>query len=368
MHNYSKVESARRHHNGASALALVIFVAGTTGIGYWYGKTRIADRVPNHGLYVTVDSLDFGEAWEQVEFPMKVRISNPTGSDYEIMNMIPSCRCTEIDPSRFLVPASGSAEVRLKLDLRPQPGEENHGPTRSFAASIVPVVRGQPPTAEGWVVRGTVRHGFAVGPQPIAFNEPLILGVPFPMIEVPIKTFVPINEFDVHVDSGAASAFVAPVEERPGGFKLLVTPAARKTPGEIEFDVKLRARPIRGGALPELPIRFIGRAYNDIQTVPAVLSFGMIETGSQAAEGVAVMSRSGRPLLEAVGEAENGSGIDVEDVRDRDANVRRFQLRVQRAAPGPHACRVRFRALTEGAEGWVAEDITVSYNGVAPAR
>src|SRR5258707_459188 len=107
-------------------------------------------------LLVEERHLSFGESPEDPAFLWVLPIQNTTEEDIKIDGFTASCSCAAIKPSSVTVPARGSAEVRLALDLRRPHGDPTIEP-RGFMVHVEPrisnSVGGNQP---GWVVHGKV--------------------------------------------------------------------------------------------------------------------------------------------------------------------------------------------------------------------
>ncbi len=79
--------------------------------------TQAKPEPPLPALYIADGKQDLGEVWESSDAILTVPISNRTDKRIEILDFESSCDCGEISPRRLTVPANGTAEVTVKMDL-----------------------------------------------------------------------------------------------------------------------------------------------------------------------------------------------------------------------------------------------------------
>ena len=95
---------------------------------------------PLPDLYIADDKQDLGEVWETNDAILTVPISNRTDKPIEILDFESSCDCGEISPRRLTVPANGSANVTVKMDLTRRTIEQRNMVTRKLRFGLTPVL------------------------------------------------------------------------------------------------------------------------------------------------------------------------------------------------------------------------------------
>ena len=108
------------------AVAVLVAVAAGVVISGAVNARRIGDtsaRPPAPAveveppLFVPDDQLDVGEVWEAKDACLTVLLHNRTDHDIHVIDFDAACDCTGIVPKRLTVPARGSAEFQVVMDL-----------------------------------------------------------------------------------------------------------------------------------------------------------------------------------------------------------------------------------------------------------
>jgi hypothetical protein len=92
-----------------------------------------------NGLAIEDAALDFGAVWVRPDFTHTLTIHNQRSAPTEIQDFRASCGCISIEPRTLKIPARGSAEVRVAVDLTPRQAYEVAQTDRPFAVEIRPI-------------------------------------------------------------------------------------------------------------------------------------------------------------------------------------------------------------------------------------
>ena len=108
------------------------------GRAFWAQPEARAVALPSPplpALYVADDQLDLGEVWESRDAVLTVPISNRTDKPIEILNFESSCDCGEISPRQLTVPANGTSNVTVKMDLTRRGSHQKQAVRRKLSFS-----------------------------------------------------------------------------------------------------------------------------------------------------------------------------------------------------------------------------------------
>lgn len=364
MDNLVGVERGSRptkRHRVLLGFAFCLFLSATTLGSYWYGAMQIAARISNHGLSIATDQLDFGKAWEQPDFPMKIHVVNVSDSELAVKKIMTSCRCTSVAPREFVLSPGAAIDIGIRLDLRPQPGDDPESTIRNFKTAITPIVVGKPPTADGWTIHGTVLRGFSTTPAVMAYDDDILVDESPPTISATINCLAAVAKFDAECDRTLARVHV--IRDRLGSFRVEIAPLPMHAAGELAFDVWLTAYLSDGIELPRLPVHVVGHVYDDVKLIPEIVSFGSLEAGASAQSEIAVTSRSGRAVASVT--AEPSTGVEIEPIFDDDPNVKRLRIILPHASAGAYSRRIPLNIMLKGTTKLSAANLLVIYNGTA---
>jgi len=151
---------------------------GLFGLVFWLTTKSRQTLTALPAVVADENFLSFGETWDDPAFSWIVPIRNTTNEDVEIARFATSCSCGKIEPSSLTVPARGTAELHLTLDLRsPQSGPD--GSAKDFQVYVQPQITKGPGPQSGWVVHGKVTHPFVIEPLVVDFEESLVRGQAF---------------------------------------------------------------------------------------------------------------------------------------------------------------------------------------------
>src|SRR5262249_46331017 len=148
---------------------IAVFVASVV-VAFFLGLSSTAGDV-----FIPESDRDFGEGWEQQEFQLTLPVINSTHEEIRIASIDSSCGCLSLSPLFLVVPAMGSAQIEIKLDLRFNPAETPE--PREVVVQLAPHFEGskQPPPV--WTVKGRVRSPVRLKKR-FAFLGDIVRGQP----------------------------------------------------------------------------------------------------------------------------------------------------------------------------------------------
>lgn len=261
-------------------------------------------------LVVDAEHLSFGDVWEDPAFGWVLPIRNMTNEEVEISHFETSCGCGKTEPSSVTIPARGTAEVRLTLNLvtaHREPdlkGEE-------FKVAVQPRIGKGAGQRAGWVVYGRVKRPFVIDPPVVDFEERLVWGQTFAPRSATITCGLDVAELTARCDSPHLTAKVTRDVNNARQFRLEVQAREDMPSGFFNNLVRLTAGTASKKAVPgAVPV--VGRVLEEVGLRPELLAFGAEPIGTNVKETVLLQSRS--PHEFAIQEIDTGgvAGLAVD--------------------------------------------------------
>ncbi len=228
---------------GVLATTTAVAAGMAVGRAIWPQPVTVMPAAPLSPLYVAEDKLDLGEVWESKDAVLTVPISNRTNRDIEILDFETSCDCGEVSPRKLKVPARGSADVSVKMDLTRRTPQQIGMVRRKFTLQVRPVVAGREsasPLEVHWITRSAV----TLNHTSVHFGEEDL-----PQSKPSLRTLLatahePIFDFTARTDSKDVS--VAVREGGSGRWNLELRTTGSGTPGAWEAKVTISWRGVPG--------------------------------------------------------------------------------------------------------------------------
>lgn len=312
-------------------------------------RTRASPAVAVPSVALTATNLDFGEVWEQQRFPWTIAIANPSDTPAEIVRFGGSCGCFKFEPEALTVPARGTAEVKLSIDLRDKPNAPPSKGRKDFEGVILPAVkRGQ---LTQWTLRGVVKKALIAEPAAFNFGDSLIQGEPFPTRQIAAVPQLPLRAIRAEVDPAyAGTVTVTPPHLSSPDYRVEFTPRADLPLGLIRGEVRLAVEAANGEPLPGMVVPVNGCVCQSIRSEPAGVILGAVEAGVSVERRLVLRSRDGKPFT-VTNLTTDVEGLRVEDVPGPSDSVwtLRVEYRFQKAGQiqGSVTARVRHGAKAE---------------------
>jgi hypothetical protein len=291
-------------------MVLVVGLLGLFGLVFWL--TTKSREMLNAKPILAVDENDlgFGEMWEDPAFAKVLPIKNTTNESIEIAGFVASCSCTKIEPSSVVIPARGSADLRLTLDLR-KPQSDPDGKATDFNVTIVPRIVNPTGPQSTWLVHGTVKHPCVIEPQSLDFEESLLRGKPFTPRKTTITYRFDVTELTASCDASFLDFHVTRSESNPRQFTLEVVPRSDAPSGPFKSAIALVARtPDKQGIRGAVSVD--GQIRDDIGIQPECVAFGAEPLGAKLHKTITLQSRGRKSF--AIQEIDKGQfkGISVD--------------------------------------------------------
>ena len=329
------------------------------------GKHRLGaqsnNQVAKMPLTVDADSLSFAEVWEDTRFHWKVPLHNPTDREVVVDDVFTSCTCSVVEGKKFAVAPGETHDVELVIDLTRQSGATETNGIRDFGVKLAPTVRGEDgtPIKAAWLVQGRVRTAFRLTPRLVDFGTQSVEGQPLMPQRLEIKGHFVLDELTVATSNKDLKVEIRRLSETDSHFELIVTPMKPMPVGKIEAEVRLHPR---SPQYPTIPVQFIavaGQIVEDVQAIPASVSFGSRTVGEVAEEVITLesLTKSGFTVESW---RVRGEGLTVERERETGA----FKVRQVAKAAGEHATGIEFEVRTAAGRQFLLA-VAVSYYGIA---
>lgn len=353
----------------------ILVLAGLTA--YWVAARPKTVGAAQEALHIDPAYLDVGEVWENPRFTWTLLLRNRLDREVAIAKWAAPCRVVAVEPSSLTIPAQGTAEVCLTLDLTCQPShggcgshstpEESgfsdrysaDGLAREFVLTVVPRLA-DGPSPEGWVVRGWVCSAFSLAPRQMHFDQRLVRGRPFESATVRLTPHIPLKTVVASCDPALA---VVEVTGPPDRCLLKITPKESLPAGPFQFAVTVQAITTQGEQLPGIPLQVEGMVMDDLQVVPASVFFGARPVGENVSETVVLQSIGSKPL-ELKGIEPTSGDITVEPLTASAAVGKAFRVTQTVSAAGNQKGFVRFTVQRQNGETLVIP-VVLTYFGLS---
>lgn len=310
-------------------------------------------------VVVVVESIDFGIAWRQPQFPWKVTLQNTSAKTVELSDVETSCACTTTSQLAGTIEPGESKNIEFILDLTKA---EMQGDRGEFAVNLTFRFAGDVPPVSS-VLRGVViTCPFQIDGQDLDLGT-IVFGTGQPTE----------REFDIECPPGL-DLRAEPVEGVPGvdvevtardSSQHVAINIAEDVPlGPFDFTIDLVADSGPGEpSLLRLPI--LGEVVVDAESIPAQIILGAKPVGETFDESFSICSRSGR-WIESVEVVSVPEGFAVETIPPTDLPGPRAYVRVTGpiADAGAQSYGIRLAvANSDGADCTI--DVPVQYYGFA---
>lgn len=348
---------------------MMVSVGALGAVLMWHRSGAEGDSFHGQRLLVDEVTLDVGTVWAQTQFPWKLRLENNTEHDVAISSLEASCQCTSIEPVKFVVPAKGSVEITLLLDLVPNTRASLATEPVPFSVDIIAHVAGQPAERMSWTLTGAIRKSAHFSPADVFFDEASNQWAPehrFESQEVSFSVPVPLREVRVSVHPADRGSAAAGLTTSTSGI-VNITPALGIRSGPFAFDVELTGVTVSGEQLPVsvLPVR--GVCLRDIYAVPAAVTLGACRIGDVVETTVVLDSRTKR-LFSVESITEPSDVLQVEPFQGAGESVCLFHIRQKIVSEGPQHGEVVLRISTPGAASTDDIIIPIRYVGIQRER
>ncbi|MCX7428746.1 MAG: DUF1573 domain-containing protein [Planctomycetia bacterium] len=261
------------------------------GAGLWTTSRRMA--VDASVLTVDPTQLSLGTLWEQDDYQWTFQIKNETSEAVHILRFQTSCNCVSTKPGSVTVPANGSADVTLAMNLARYSSD---GQTE-FSATVTPVIEEglRPSPVVSWQFAAMVQRPFAVSPQVISLggSRQLVKGAPVQPIRVSVVSLYPCRDVRAMCDQQWATARVEKSSDDASRFELSILPRDVLPVGRFEFPIHLSAVLMSGETVGRVPVEVKGEVVNDIGVFPETLQLGAVPLGTDLVQPFFLQSRLG---------------------------------------------------------------------------
>jgi hypothetical protein len=359
----------------------MVGLMGLFALVFWIAmKSRRMVAAPPPTLVVDERYLSVGEVWEDPAFVWTLPIRNTTNKDVEIVGFAADCSCARIEPPSLKIPAQGTREVRLTLDLRVphrDPDSEKVHPAvglrgessnakcpYQFTIKLIPVYPNGPDPLGGWEITGQVRQVGTLVPNEVHFDDTLARGTSNVKKKVAFLSKVPVRQVVATCDPAVAKLEVKRETGNAEKYDIIVIPKTDRKIGAFKAEGKVQLTLTTGEQLPPLLLPISGVLLEDIQARPASLLLGVVTVGTTVDESFLIFSDSDSPFeLEQV-DVPTGSKVQV--VRQVSEGVKQLKLTQEITHRGDQRISLRFRARHQKNELATEILVPVVYYGFDP--
>jgi hypothetical protein len=325
-----------------------------------------AQEPDNRGLTVEPERLHFGEQWEQTSYPWVLPIENQGSADIHIAGFSSSCNCTTIEPRFLTIPAGGSREVRLLLDLSNRCQKEAGQPVRDFRVNLAPRFdqAEQSGRVTGWDLVGRVRTAIRFETVRLDLGQHSEQAQPIGAKTI-VTALVPLAGIEAAAKSPRWKAAARLISPARGQYEVSVTQQGSLPVEEVQFEVVLMAVLKEGRRLPGQSLRVFGRIVPDLQPSLPAVHFGARYVGEVAKESISLHSLTRQPF-EVLDFRAEGAGLSVERSDSPGIESPTFRFRQRITHQGAWSGKAVFRVRDTGGRHTEVE-VPVGYNGIQTA-
>lgn len=256
-----------------SAAVFVLFavVGGVLASIDWRGE-QLAATPPAPVLDISPVDLNLGEVWLQKELPFELTVRNTSRRPVKVIDFSASCNCTNLSPTEFTVPASGSTVVRGVIDLTRSVADLKAARS-GFEVMLSAETTPRNSATVKWPLRGTALRVLDVSPASIDLlggNE-VVQDTWSPTVEVKILPQMDLVDVKPEWNAGEADLeFEGP--DWGGEYVLRYTPKTNLAVGDIDTRINLRSKLADGSPGPEIEIPVQGVVVPPVRLSPAKIA------------------------------------------------------------------------------------------------
>jgi hypothetical protein len=288
-------------------------------VGVWSGQRFTAAGVQ---LWGGGSAIDTGDVPVSARHEITVYLENIGTKPISVEEIKTSCRCTDVVPKAFVIPANGRNRVTVTLNL--QPSEKDH-PMREdwpIEVELFPLVNGHGsvPKVIGlpWVLKARVHSPILLDNPRIVFplgslvrtGERLVLADRSQVLALGFTVVSPVSEFDCRAPDDLDVKVSMP-DVIPGRGRVHVTPR-----NGIRLEPPTRALILSGktreGTAFDLSVTCVLTAVDDLLPDPRVMVLS--PSNGAAFQDVRLHSRTGR-RFRIGGVSLHGKPIDILGVK-----------------------------------------------------
>jgi hypothetical protein len=363
-------QQAARVNKRIAAIA-VCLILGSAATGIALGKffRRGAVGEPPSPSVISAERLRFGEVWEDSRFPWTITLRNGGAEDIRIEEFVTDCDCHDIDPKTLTIPAGGSGDVRLILDLSFSAKEEGGAKPRAFGASLKARLAGetQPDRSRMWTISGDVRPAISISSANLDLGRVSERMPPKPLERVEIVALVPLERISASINSREFVVKVERDEKTPMRFTLCVAPSRSLVRGEKAVEISVTPFDKDGRKLGTRKLPLKATVSSDIQPTTSGVLFGVHDVGAQVTETIMLRSMTDRECTAVEKVACEGTALDAESIPSPAKGVLAVAVRLRIPMAGAFAGKVR--ATVRCADGSLEEtSFDVSAYGIEAAK
>ncbi|APZ93696.1 hypothetical protein [Fuerstiella marisgermanici] len=266
-----------------SAAVFVLFavVGGALASIDWRGE-QLAATPPAPVLDISPVDLNLGEVWLQKELPFELTVRNTSRRPVKVIDFSASCNCTNLSPTEFTVPASGSTVVRGVIDLTRSVADLKAARS-GFSVTLSAETTRRSSATLKWPLRGTALRVLDVSPSSIDLlggNE-VVQDTWSPTVEVKILPQMDLVDVKPEWNAGEADVeFEGP--DWGGEYVLRYTPRTNLAVGDIDTRINLRSKLADGSPGPEIEIPVQGVVVPPVRLSPAKVAISKPRTATTA--------------------------------------------------------------------------------------
>lgn len=206
-------------------------------------------RKSNHApaeVQIAPQILNFGEVWAERDFQWALLLENPSAHDVLIDRVQTSCDCTAVNASSLVVPARGTAELPLRIDLTPKSSHDLRLPGRDVSFKVAARLQSSGKTVV-WPITGFAKNPITVQQGDLDPGTIVSKG-PKTISEIDVRPAFTVDNILGVCDDKEATIAIARIDENV--FRLKVSPDRDFTRRLSNFRRKTPTAACRGSGRP----------------------------------------------------------------------------------------------------------------------
>lgn len=243
--------------------------------------------------FISPKCLDLGTVWSQRDIRCELPLFNNSKTDIEIDGITPSCHCSQIQPTKLVIPAFGQRSLFLQLDATAHTAAQSRVLSHQLVVDLFARITRPQLDFCHWKIRCEVRNPIILDSNIVNFGEETNVLLPnhsFRAKSIGYESAISLKGIEAKVDKDDIVVRVQPVSDKAG--RIEIQPNSEIPAGIFRRQIELKPIPQSSDALPSIGFEVIGFSIQDIYAIPSGLAFGPSPIGNRLSTQITLESRS----------------------------------------------------------------------------
>lgn len=334
---------------------------------------RMRQHDDTGGLKISNASLNLGHVWESPEYRWPISVANTTPEYMDSVRVSASCSCVSAFPSAFSLPAEGSTQVQLLLNLQKN-GVNTQRLSWPFDVQVFAFSNGRDTKPTTWNVKGTVHQSpLEILPTHVDFGDSLVFGSEFHPKHLEVICRRKISSLSVSADESVVAVSLKPTGN--DRYRVVIQPRSDLEFGDHDFLLLFQADVSQSDLPPSLArvcdyrLPCTANVVQGGYAVPASINFGVVKIGQTLTETVSVghlLKSVEFSVAAKIEEVEADSPTDIEPDQNSGLSAQRKIFRISQRADklGPNSSTATFIVSLPGHTAQTI-NVPISYHAIA---